>query len=161
MPGDRIEGSLHREAVRALGSLLLVLASASLLFWVVESVVTNLALGGSMVGVVTIGLAAALPELTTVLEAIRRRTPNLALGVLVGSNVVNSLVGVGIGATISTYAVPPAIVWWDLPYKIVVAIALLAYVRLGPDRRLNRRVAGWLVVSYLVYVFGRMLLFGT
>lgn len=155
------DGSLRRDAVRAVGSLVLVLASASLLFWVVEAVVAGLALGGSMVGVVTIGLAAALPELSTVLEAIRRRTPNLALGVLVGSNVVNSLVGVGLGASISTYAVPPALVWWDLPYKLGVALALLAYVRLGPDRRLTRRVAGYLVVSYLVYVFGRLLLFGT
>lgn len=159
VPADS-PGSIRREAVRAVGSLLLVLASATLLFLVVETVVAGLALGGSMVGVVTLGLAAALPELSTVLEAIRRRTPNLALGVLIGSNVVNSLVGVGVGASISTYAVPPAFVAWDLPFKIVIAVGLLAYVRFGPDRQLTRRVAGWLVVSYLVYVFGRMLLFG-
>lgn len=160
VPGEVETGSLGRLVVRAVGSLVLVLASASLLFWVVEAVVSSLALGGSMVGVVTLGLAAALPELSTVLEAIRRRTPNLALGVLVGSNVVNSLLGVGLGASLSGYAVPSALVWWDLPYKILVAVALLAYLRLGPDRRLTRRIGGWLVVSYLVYVFGRMLLYG-
>lgn len=154
-------GSLRREAIRAIGSLVLVLASATLLFWVVEGIIDQLAIGGSMVGVVTLGLAAALPELSMVLEAVRRRTPNLALGVLVGSNVVNSLAAVGIGAVISTYSVPSAIVRWDLPFKLVVAVGLLGYVRLGPDRRLTRQVAGWLVTSYLVYVFGRLLVFGT
>jgi hypothetical protein len=68
-----------------------------------------------MVSVLTIGVAAALPELSTVLDATRRRTPNVALGVLVGSNLVNPLVGLGLGAAISGYHVPDPVVLWTSP----------------------------------------------
>jgi cation:H+ antiporter len=155
------QGSVRREAVVAVGALVLVLASASLLLWVIGSVVAALELGGSMVGVLTIGVAAALPELSTVLDATRRRTPTVALGVLVGSNLVNFLVGLGLGASISGYHVPAPVVLWDVPFKLVAALALFAYLRLGSDRALTRREGSYLVVAYLVYLSGRLLVFTT
>ena len=154
-------GSVRREAVVAAGALVLVLASASLLLWVIGTVVAALDLGGSMVGVLTIGVAAALPELSAVLDAVRRQTPTVALGVLVGSNLVNPLVGLGLGAAISGYHVPDPVVFWDFPVKLVVAVALLAYLRVGPDRALTRREGSYLIVAYLVYLSGRLLVFTT
>lgn len=151
--------SVRRDAAVAAAALALVLASASLVLWVVDGLVASLDLGGSMIGVLTIGVAAALPELSTVLDAVRRRTPHVALGVLVGSNVVNPLIGLGLGGVLSTFAVPPAVVLWDLPFKLLVAVGLLAYLRVGPDRALTRRDGGYLVVAYLVYLSGRLLLF--
>lgn len=156
-----VTAHVHREILLTVGALGLVVASASVLLWVIEFVVATLVLSGSMVGVVTIGLAAALPELSTVLDAVRRRTPNVALGVLIGSNVVNSLLGIGLGAAISTYAVPPAVIFWDLPFKLLVAVALLAFLRVGPDRALTRREGAYLVVAYFAFVSGRLLLFAT
>jgi cation:H+ antiporter len=150
--------SPHRDAGVAAVMLVLVLLSASLLLPVVEAVVASLALGGSMVGVVTLGVAAALPELTTVLDAIRRRTPNVALGTLLGSNVVNPLVGIGLGGLVSTYHVPDAVVFWDLPFKLVVALGLLAYLRYA-NGALTRREGTYLVVLYFVFVTTRLLLF--
>lgn len=149
----------RRDAAVAAGLLVLVLLSASLLLSVIEVVVDMLALGGSMVGVVTIGVAAALPELTTVMDAIRRRTPNVALGTLVGSNIVNPLVGIGLGGTISTYYVPPAVVLWDFPFKLVVGVAVLGWAWYVKDGELTRTDGGYLLGLYFVFVVGRLLLF--
>ena len=77
------------DTVVATGLLVPVLLSASLMLSVVEVIIDTLAIGGSMVEIVTIGVAAALPELTAVMDAIRRRSPYVALGTLVGSNIVN------------------------------------------------------------------------
>jgi cation:H+ antiporter len=148
-----------RDAVVAVGGLVGVLAAAVLILGEVQAVVERFGLSGSMVGVVTLGLASALPELSTVVDAIRRRAPNLALGTLFGSNVVNPLLGIGLGGTISTYAVPESVVLWDLPFKIVVGVAFLAYLLLVTDGRLTRREGGYLVVLYFVYVSGRYVLF--
>jgi cation:H+ antiporter len=111
-----------------------------------------------MAGVVTIGLASALPELSTVLESVRRKAPNVAVGTLVGSNVVNPLVAVGLGGVVSTYRVPPAVVWWDLPFKLVAGVAFLAWVTRSGGR-VRRRDGIALVVAYFVYVVGRLLLY--
>jgi cation:H+ antiporter len=149
----------RRDGVVAAVLLVLVLLSASLLLSVVENVVGMLALGGSMVGVVTLGIAAALPELTTVTDAIRRRSPNIALGTLVGSNIVNPLVGIGLGGAVSTYYVPPAVVLWDLPLKLGVGIGVLAWAVYLRDGELGRREGVSLLGLYFVFLTGRILLF--
>jgi cation:H+ antiporter len=146
------------DAGRAVVMLLFVLASASILLTVVQDVVAGVVLGGSMVGVLTLGIAASFPELSTVLDGIRRRMPVVAVGTLVGSNIVNPLLGLGLGGAISTYHVPTAVVVWDLPFKIVAAVGLVLYVRYRGGV-LQRRVGVWLIGAYFVYVVGRMLLF--
>lgn len=149
----------RRDATVAVGLLVLVLLSASLLLSIIETVVDVLALGGSMVGIVTIGVAAALPELTAVMDAIRRRSPNVALGTLVGSNIVNPLVGIGLGGAISTYYVPPAVVLWDFPFKLVTGAGLLGWAWYVKDGELTRTEGGYLLGLYFVFVVGRLLLF--
>ncbi|MHB9288768.1 sodium:calcium antiporter [Halobacteriales archaeon Cl-PHB] len=156
---ERPSRNPHRDVLVATGLLVLVLLSASLMLSVVEVVVDRLAIGGSMVGVVTIGVAAALPELTAVVDAIRRQSPNVALGALVGSNIVNPLVGIGLGGALSTYYVPPAVVLWDLPFKLLVGAGLLAWVVFWRKGDLGRREGGWLLGLYFVFVAGRLLLF--
>ncbi|MFB6107521.1 MAG: sodium:calcium antiporter [Haloplanus sp.] len=131
--------------------------SAFVVLDAVQTAVDGLRLGGSMVGVVTLGLAAALPELTTVAQSIRRRAPYVAVGTLVGSNVVNLLLGVGLGGTLSTYAVPPSVVVWDLPFKLVVAVGV--YAASAARDRLTRRDGVSLVAAYFVFVSVRLLLF--
>lgn len=149
----------RRDAVVATGLLVLVLLAATVVLSVVEGVVGLLALGGSTVGVVTIGVAAALPELTAVVDAIRRRSPNVALGTLVGSNIVNPLVGFGLGGVLSTYYVPPAVVLWDLPFKLVVGAGVLGWAWYGNDGALTRAEGAYLLGLYFVFVIGRLLLF--
>jgi cation:H+ antiporter len=156
---ERPSANPRRDAAVTVGLLALVLLSALLLLSVVEAVVDTLALGGSMVGVVTLGVAAALPELTTVMDAIRRRSPNIALGTLVGSNIVNPLVGIGLGGLVSTYHVPQAVVVWDLPFKLVFGAALLGWVRYGRGGELTRTEGGYLLGLYFAFVTVRLLLF--
>lgn len=149
----------RRDAATAAGLLVIVVLAASLMLSVVEVIVTTLALGGSMVGVVTIGVAAALPELTAVMDSIRRQAPNVALGTLVGSNIVNPLVGIGVGGAVSTYYVPPAVIFWDLPFKLVVGAGLLGWTMYWRDGELTRREGAYLLGLYFVFVAGRLLLF--
>jgi cation:H+ antiporter len=156
---DTASENVRRDGAVAAGALVAVLAGAFVVVGAVDVVVGRLGIGGSMVGVVTIGVAAALPEMTTVLESIRRGAPDIALGALVGSNVVNSLVGIGLGGAVSTYAVPPATSLWDLPFKLLAAVGLLAYLWRS-DGELGRREGIALVGLYAAFVLGRAVLFG-
>lgn len=150
--------NVSKDLLMALVMLGLVLASASILLAVIQDVVTGVLLGGSMVGVLTLGIAASFPELSTVLDGIRRKTPIIAIGTLIGSNIVNPLIGFGLGGVISTYHVPSSIVVWDLPFKIIALIGLLFYIRYQ-DGVLTRNAGMTLIGLYFVYIVGRMLLF--
>lgn len=150
--------SLLLDVVIGLVALFSMLAGAFLVLSAVEVAVAATDLNTSMVGVLSLGLAAALPELSTVVESLRRRAHAIALGTLIGSNVINTLLAVGLGATASTYAVPPSVVLWDLPFKLAVGVAGLAYVRLG-DGSVGRTEGMALVGAYFVFLAGRFLLF--
>jgi cation:H+ antiporter len=159
VPSEPESRRLRRDAGLAVVGLVGVAASAYVVLAAVEVVVGTLELGGSIVGVVTIGLAAALPELSTVFEGLRRRSPDLAVGTLVGSNIVNPLLALGLGGAISGYAVPPVVVFWDLPVKLVVGVGLLVWLRYGTGGDFDRREGFALIVAYFLFLAGRLLLF--
>lgn len=143
----------------AVVALAIVVLGAFVVLALIQSLVASLRLGGSTVGVVSIGVAAALPELSTVVEALRQRQPEVALGTLFGTNVVNLLVAMGGGAAISTYRVPGVVLAWDLPFKLTIGVGLLAYLRFVSEGVVGRREGGYLVILYLVYVGGRLVLY--
>jgi hypothetical protein len=68
-------------------------------------------------------------------------------------------IGIGLGGAISTYPVPQPVIVWDLPFKLVVGVGLLASVWFVSDRALTRRAGAYLGVAYLVYVSLRVLLY--
>jgi cation:H+ antiporter len=91
----------------------LVLVSPSILLAVIQEVAAGVILGGFMIGVLTLGIASSSPEMSTVLDGSRRKTPVFAIGSLIGSNIVNPLIGFGLGGVVSTYYVPDAVIVWD------------------------------------------------
>ncbi|WP_440992320.1 sodium:calcium antiporter [Haloarchaeobius baliensis] len=159
VPREPESRRLRRDAVLTVVGLAGVAASAYVVIAAVEVIVESLGLGGSIVGVVTIGLAAALPELSTVFEGLRRRSPDLAVGTLVGSNIVNPLLALGLGGVISGYAVPPVVVYWDLPVKLGVGAGLLVWLRFGTGGDFDRREGFGLIVAYFLFLAGRLVLF--
>lgn len=159
IPTDGVPSSnVRRDAITAILMLGLVLASASVLLGVIQDVVAGVLLGGSMVGVLTLGIASSFPELSAVLDGVRRKTPIIAVGTLVGSNIVNPLLGFGLGGVISTYHIPEAVIVWDLPIKILSAIGLVVYIQYK-EGILTRNAGITLIGGYFVYIVGRMLLF--
>lgn len=151
--------NLRWDAFVAITALVMVLASAHILLKVTETIVAETGLGGSLIGVMTLGIAAALPELFTALEGIRQRASGIALGTLIGSNITNPLLAIGIGSIISTYWVPRPLVLWDLPMETFTAAMLLGYLLFVSDRKLGIWGGLYLVGLYLFYVVIRFAFF--
>ena len=162
--------------------LLIVVASAHFLFQNVELIVTQTGLEGSLIGVLVLGVGAALPEMTTAMVGLREGAEGLSLGTLIGSNITNPLLGIGLGSALSTYHVPKPLIYWDLPLETVTAGILLTYLltkddfgillsrvakRVGlndaherlamiEERYLGRVGAVLLIVLYFMYLFVRI-----
>ncbi len=132
-----------------------VLASAHIVLQVTERLVAATGLGGSIIGVTTLGIVSALPEMFTALEGIRQKASGISLGTLIGSNVTNPLLGYGFGALIPTYWVPRPLVLWDLPVETVTAAVMLAYLLFVSDRKLRWKGGILLILMYVGYVLIR------
>lgn len=146
----------------AISALLLAVTvlAASQVLTITEIVVNRTNISGSLIGVLTLGLASALPELTTALAGIRQKENGISLGTLVGSNITNPLVGIGGGALISTYAVPKPLIQWDLPWEALTGILLwvILWVKKG---KLGKVDSIYLMGMYFVFIILRAVLFKT
>lgn len=132
-------------------ALLFTVGSAMVALQITEIIVERTGVGGSLVGVLTLGVASALPELVTAVAAIRHGDMGLSLGTLIGSNITNPLVAIGGGALISTYWVPRPLVLWDLPWEMVTGVILWVILWFGKGK-IGKKGAIYLTVMYFVYV---------
>ncbi|ODR80067.1 hypothetical protein BG842_03150 [Haladaptatus sp. W1] len=117
----------------ALVALVALVVSAHFLFQSVEYFVSRTALAGSLIGVLVLGIGAASPEMTTAITGLQEGAEGISLGTLIGSNITNPLLGIGLGSLISTYHVPKPLIYWDLPMETVTAGILLTYLLLKDD----------------------------
>lgn len=142
----------------ALLALAVTIIAATYVLRITELVVVETGIGGSLIGVVTLGVASAMPELITALAGVRHGENGVSLGTLVGSNVTNPLVAIGGGALISSYWVPAPLIQWDLPWETITGAILWAILWFS-NGKLKRGHAFYLMAMYFVYVTLRALFF--
>jgi len=159
---DKIEN--NKEAHKPIPSAFFLIIGIFGLLYAAEVVVSNgeqlamnLHIRDTLVGTLLIGVGTALPELTTSLIAIKKKSMGMSMGVLVGSNITNPLMMLGLGAIISGYTITNDIIWYDLPYWFFVSLLVLLFF--WKDMRFKRKHAIVLMLSYLVYVGARIKLF--
>ncbi len=143
-----------RDSIISLLMLGLTVFAATYVLSITEIVVGRTGIGGSLIGVLTLGVASALPEFTTALAGIRHKENGISLGTLVGSNITNPLVAIGGGALISTYAVPRPLVVWDLPWETITGLVLWV-ILIVTKGKLKKVHAFYLIALYFVYVILR------
>ncbi len=117
----------------------------------------SMSISASFFGIILLGVASALPELTTSLVAILKGKRDVSAGILIGSNITNPLFGIGIGALISEYVVPNVVVFYDLPVKI--GTAFLIYYFLAKNEDLKKWEAVVLILLFVGYLVVRQLYF--
>ncbi|MDY6777859.1 MAG: sodium:calcium antiporter [Candidatus Nanohaloarchaea archaeon] len=144
--------NVRRDILVGTGALVLVLASSHIVLKVTETVVAATGLGASIIGVATIGVVSAFPELFTALAGLVHEAEDISLGTLIGSNITNPLLAIGLGSIISTYWVPRPLVLWDLPMETFTAAALLTYLLFISDRKLDWKGGVYLVCLYIFYL---------
>lgn len=162
--GELPEGVPHnarrawRDAGIAFLALCITVASAMVALQITQIVVEQTGIGGSLIGVVTLGVASALPELITAVSGIRHGDAGIPLGTLVGSNVTNPLVAIGGGALLSSYWVPGPLVLWDLPWETVTGVLLWVFLWFNKGK-IGKGGAVYLILLYISYITLRAIFF--
>ena len=142
------------DAAVAVLMLAVTILAASYVLSITELIVVRTGISGSLIGVVTLGVASAMPELITALAGIRHKENGVSLGTLVGSNITNPLVAIGGGALLSTYAVPNPLIQWDLPWETITGVILWAILWFSKGK-LKKGHAFYLIGLYFFYIVFR------
>lgn len=141
--------------------ILLLFASSAFVFlgakYTIESIINLseiLKLGMDVIAVSAVALGTSLPELMVSISAARKGKPEMAVGNVLGSNIFNSFVVMGIPSLIGVLVIPDDILNFSIP---VMLIATILYFFITQDRQITRW-EGWLLVIF--YVFFIIELFG-
>ncbi|MGZ8867052.1 MAG: sodium:calcium antiporter, partial [Thermoanaerobaculia bacterium] len=102
-----------------------------------------------VVGLTIVAIGTSLPELATSVLAAKRGEAEIALGNIVGSNIANILLILGVSGLIRPMTVAPSLMRFEIPVSIAISVALipLAY----PKARLDRVAGIMLLIAYVAF----------
>lgn len=104
----------------------LLIAGGEALVRGASTVATKLGLSPLIIGLVVVSAATSAPELAVTLDAVAKGESDLAIGNVVGSNIINVLVILGISALISPLFIKRRVVSFDIPVMVGLTVLLLA-----------------------------------
>ena len=105
-----------------------------------------------IIGLTIVAIGTSLPELASCISAVRKNEHDLALGNVIGSNMFNTTIVVGITGMIAPTALEPGILKWDMPVLILLTTALfmMCYSLIGFGK-ITRLEGNLLLFAYLAY----------
>jgi cation:H+ antiporter len=102
-----------------------------------------------LVGLFVVTLATGAPELSVALQTVSR-TPDVAIATVIGSNIINLLLIMGLGALFTQLPTPPKTVFRD---GIVLILSCAAFIFAALDGRLTQ-IEGLLLLGVFVVYAG-------
>ncbi|MDR1982012.1 MAG: calcium/sodium antiporter [Tannerellaceae bacterium] len=106
------------------GGLLLILAGAHVLTDGAASVAKRFHISGLVIGLTVIAFGTSAPELSVSVIAALQGSPDMAIGNVVGSNIVNTLMIVGCTAVIVPISITKGTLGKEIPLCLLSAIVL-------------------------------------
>lgn len=144
--------SPHQARVWLATGLLVLFVGSQLLVWGAVQVAQVLGVSELIMGLTIVAAGTSLPELVTVLAAVRKGEDELALGNVVGANVFNTLAVVGIAGLIQPIMIASEVLYRDWLLMLGVTVGLymmcLGYKRPG---HLPQWGGGLLLLVFIVY----------
>tara|TARA_R110002126_G_scaffold167330_3_gene315494 strand:+ start:97329 stop:98249 length:921 start_codon:yes stop_codon:yes gene_type:complete len=138
----------------AVGLLCLFLGGEALVRGSV-GIAQRLAISPLLIGLTVVGFGTSMPELLVSIEAAWRGVPDIAVGNIVGSNIANIALIMGITALVWPIHVPCATLRRDTGVMILAAVALVPIFMTG---QIGRPAGGMLLaglIGYLVWAYLR------
>ena len=158
--GEMVEQELRdtipiKQAVMYLVFGLIVLViSSRIMVWGGVEIATRLGISDLIIGLTIVAIGTSLPELASCISAVRKNEHDLALGNVIGSNIFNTSIVIGIAGTISPTMLEPDILTRDVPVLIILTMVLFmacyGFRTNGPGR-INRWEGILLVFGYVGY----------
>ena len=131
----------------------LLIAGGDLLVRGAVRIAERLRLSPMLIGLTVVGMGTSMPELAASVQASLTGSPGIAIGNIVGSNIANALLILGIAALISPILVQTRALWRDGGVGTMAALALLgagATVGLSREAGIVFLIA---IVGYVYYAF--------
>lgn len=137
--------------------LLVLLVSAELLVWAAVSVAEWLGVSELLIGLTIVAVGTSLPELAATVGAALKGHTDIAIGNVVGSNILNVLAVLAVPGLVSAPMVDPEVLWRDCGMMLALTLALALFAYAVGSRPVITRfegvviLAGWIGYNLVLF----------
>lgn len=112
-------------------------------------IAAGLGLSQTLIGLTVVALGTSLPELVTSIVAAKKDEVDMALGNVIGSNLFNILLILGVAATISPISF---LVENMIDIVILIVMSIIVWIFAWTSQKLNRREGIIMLIMYAAYM---------
>ena len=106
-----------------------------------------------VVGLTIVAMGTSTPEAAVSITAALKNNAGIAIGNVIGSNILNILIILGVTAVITTVAIQKSTLYVEIPYMLVVTIALILMGLDGKVSRIEGILLWGMFLIYLAYLY--------
>ena len=151
------KGSLRKQLLWFAGGVAGVVIASEFLIDSSVNIAHALGIPEVVIGLTIIAIGTSLPEIATCIIAARKGHGDLALGDIIGADVLNVLWIIGMASIANPITVKPQVIYFSFPAMIVVVGTMLLFSRMG--YKLQKWKGFVLLGMYVVYIVLTLLLF--
>lgn len=144
---DMTHGVLWNVALCICGSVAIIIGGQMVVNGATE-IARSFGLSETLIGLTIVAVGTSLPELVTSVVAAKKGESDIALGNVVGSNIMNIGFILGVSAGISPIRVEPENVY---DAAILLAVSLFFFLPLYARKRVTRGTGAMMVLVYVIY----------
>lgn len=138
-------------------NIVFILVGISLVLWGADrltegavAVAEKLKMPQIVIGLTIVAMGTSMPEFCVSLVSALKGTPDLAVGNIVGSNIFNALLIVGVSAMVAPMAITRVTISKDIPFALVASVVLMIMCL---DGHISRLDAATLFVMFIAFMY--------
>jgi cation:H+ antiporter len=139
-----------KNGILTLIGLAMVVFGANLTIDSATEIALQLGISEALVGLTMIAIGTSLPELVTAVTAILKKQDDLAIGNIVGSNIFNICLILGVSSIIKPIGVIVDHYWADILFMSMLAVFLLLTTM--KKSKITRLEGSFFFASYIAYI---------
>jgi len=119
------------------------------------SIAKHLKVSHVVVGLTVVAFGTSLPELFVTLLSSVKVENEILIGTMLGSNIANILLMLGLCASLHAISVRPQMVWHEMPFMILVSLILFGFVSDNVLSQTDGKILLCVFVFFLIWMIHR------
>ena len=150
---DAVESlSVPKSLVRLFVGLILIIISSRFIVPSVGELALRIGVPSNVIAATLVAFGTSLPELVTAIAAVRKGHGDLAVGNIIGADVLNVLFVIGAAAAVRPLAIERNFFLFHFPAMMTILILFRVFIFLNREGRFKRYQGGAMLLVYLVYL---------
>ena len=125
--------------------------------WFVEgaaSIAKNLGVPQLIIGLTILAMGTSMPEAAVSIQAALADNAGISVGNIVGSNILNILIILGITAVITNVAIQKSTLIYEIPFMTGITVLFMIFGITGAEITLIEGIVLWILfIAFLIYLF--------